>query len=505
MPTGGRKHRSLINIGLSLISQLITVIVGMLLPRALMINYGSATNGLITSLQQMISYLTLIEGGLLSTVAVSLYKPLADNDINKVDQILFSAKYFYRKTGIVFCIALIIFAAVYPMTIAHTGYSYSQILLMVLLIGMNGATQILIIGKYKALLMAAQLNGVSLAINAISTALYSIILIAGAYINMDVISALSVAISAYIIRAFMYYLAVKIKLPQYNFQTRDQLVSFPQRGDAFTSQILTMISLNGGVMILSFMKAPMEQISVYTTYNLVLSGLYMVMYSIENSVTAALGDLSVSGPIEHVRNSYHYFDSIYHVIWSIVIGCLGSLLIPFIRIYTIGVTDINYILPLEAILFILIGATWMLRNQETLLMTAKGRFKDIRKPMAVEAITVILGGVIFYVIFDMKGLLLAKLASVIYMVTYLMKYTYQKLLEETVRPKLKNIAVSLLEIAIIVLLTYPIQVFFVFDQFLQWLLYAVICGLISIAVALSCAFIFQKELASDIKKKLVKR
>ena len=72
MPTGGRKHRSLINIGLSLISQLITVIVGMLLPRALMINYGSATNGLITSLQQMISYLTLIEGGLLSTVAVSL-------------------------------------------------------------------------------------------------------------------------------------------------------------------------------------------------------------------------------------------------------------------------------------------------------------------------------------------------------------------------------------------------------------------------------------------------
>ena len=131
---GGRKKRSIINIVLALASQFVTVVIGMLLPRALMVNYGSETNGLVTSLQQVISYLTLIEGGLLSTVAVSLYKPLADNDTDKVNQILASAKYFYRRTGIAFCLALAVFAIVYPLTIAKTEYSYIQILFMVLLV-----------------------------------------------------------------------------------------------------------------------------------------------------------------------------------------------------------------------------------------------------------------------------------------------------------------------------------------------------------------------------------
>ena len=39
----GRKKQSIINIVLSLLSQIVTVMVGMLLPRALMVNYGSET------------------------------------------------------------------------------------------------------------------------------------------------------------------------------------------------------------------------------------------------------------------------------------------------------------------------------------------------------------------------------------------------------------------------------------------------------------------------------
>ena len=114
----GRKKQSIINIVLSLLSQIVTVMVGMLLPRALMVNYGSETNGLITSMQQVINYLTLIEGGLLSTVAVALYKPIANEDISSVNQVLAAAKYYYRKTGVVFLTALCVVALIYPAVIA---------------------------------------------------------------------------------------------------------------------------------------------------------------------------------------------------------------------------------------------------------------------------------------------------------------------------------------------------------------------------------------------------
>lgn len=490
MGNTGRKKRSMINIALALISQLATVIVGMMLPRALMVNYGSETNGLITSLQQMISYLTLIEGGLLSTVAVALYKPLAEENTEGVNQVLASAKHFYRKTGIIFCAALLIFAIIYPLTIAKTQYSYAQVFLMVLLIGVNGATQILFIGKYKALLMASQRNGVILAINAFSTVLYSALLILGAYIRLQLLVGLSIAVGAYLIRALMFYVIVKKKFPQYYYNIECELVKFPQRADAFASQILTMLSLNGGVIVLSVMKAPMGQISIYTTYNLVLSGLYMIMYSIENSVTSALGDLSAKEDIHHVRHSYHNFDSAYHLIWSIVVGCLSVLLIPFIKVYTVGVEDVNYILPVEACLFVLIGALWMLRNQETLLMTARGRFKDMRKPMTIEAVIVVMGGALLYYMWGMRGMLIAKVFSVLYMTIVLMKYTYVNLLEETVTYKIKKICISLISVCVTFTIGYWIRDFFHIESLIGWIYYAVVCGIIAMVSTFIVGIIF---------------
>lgn len=400
-----------------------------------------------------------------------------------------------------FCAALALFAFVYPLTISQTSYSYPEVLLMVLLIGANGATQILFIGKYKALLMASQMNGINLTINALSTVLYSILLALGAYAKFELLVGISIATSAYLFRGLAYYIAVKIKMPQYSFCERCKQVDFPQRGAAFISQILTMVSLNGGIIVLSLMRAPMEQISVYTTYNLVLSGLYMLMYSIENSVTAALGDLSASSDMEHIRKSYHWFDSVYHLVWTVVVACLSALLIPFIEVYTSGVSDIEYVLPVEAILFILIGAFWMLRNEETLLMSAKGRFQDMQGPMCIEACIVIIGGGIFYLVFGMKGLLTAKLVSALYMAKKLVQYTHTKLLYETTATKLKNVGISLLEICLILILSIPIGQFFIFSNFFIWIIYAIICGTISTIVTGLGALFFHKELLNGLLKK----
>lgn len=453
-----RKKQSIINIALSLLSQTVTVLVGMLLPRALMVNYGSETNGLITSMQQVINYLTLIEGGLLSTVAVALYKPIANEDISSVNQVLASAKYFYRKTGVVFLAALGIVALIYPGVIAQTEFSYMQVAYMVLLIGVNGATQILFIGKYKALLMASQKNGIILSINALSTVLYSGLLIAAAYLKIDAVLGLTIAVSAYLLRSMAFYVSVKRLFPQYDFSGPHGTVSFPQRADALASQVLTMISLNGGTLILSFFKAPMEEISVYTTYNLVLSGLFMLMYSVENSMTSAFGDLLARDTKDKICAVYEKFDSIYHMLWTVIIACLGVLLLPFIRVYTIGVTDAEYILPVEGMLFTMIAAVWMLRNQQTLLMTAQGRFKDMRKPMMIEAIIVVVIGALGYMAYGLKGMLIAKLVGTLYMCSRLMVYNYREILHTNMTHKIQNILLSFVAIICTGLLMYFIPI-----------------------------------------------
>lgn len=499
----GRKKQSIINIVLSLLSQIVTVMVGMLLPRALMVNYGSETNGLITSMQQVINYLTLIEGGLLSTVAVALYKPIANEDISSVNQVLAAAKYYYRKTGVVFLTALCVVALIYPAVIAQTGFSYLQITYMVLLIGFNCATQILFIGKYKALLMASQKNGIILSINALSTVLYSGVLIAAAFLKIDVVLGLTIAVGAYLLRALAFYVSAKRLFPKYDFSGKRGTVSFPQRADALTSQILTMISLNGGTLILSFFKASMEEISVYTTYNLVLSGLFMLMYSVENSMTSAFGDLLARYTGDKIRAVYEKFDSIYHMLWTVIISCLGVLLLPFIRVYTIGVTDIEYILPVEGMLFTMIAAVWMLRNQQTLLMTAQGRFKDMRTCMMIEASIVAGIGALGYLSYGLKGMLIAKLAGTLYMCGRLMVYNYRNILHMSMTRKFQNVLLSLATI----LCTSILMRYVPIDgsaNFADWMFKACCTFIISLIMTLVAWSIFRKGDMSVIANKMNK-
>lgn len=500
----GRKKQSIINIVLSLLSQIATVLIGMLLPRALMVNYGSETNGLITSMQQIVNYLTLIEGGLLSTVAVALYKPLANEDTDSVNQVLAAAKFFYRKTGIVFLAALSVVAIIYPLAIAKTGFSYTQIAFMVLLIGINGATQILFIGKYKALLMASQKNGIILSINAASTLLYSGLLIIAAYLRIDPVIGLTIAVCAYLVRALAFFMVTRHIFPQYDYSGSRGTVSFPQRTNALASQILTMMSLNGGTLILSLFKASMEEISVYTTYNLVLSGLFMMMYSVENSMTSAFGNLLAKDTRERIRTVYEKFDSIYHILWTVIIACLAILLLPFIRIYTMGVKDVDYILPVESVLFTVIAAAWMLRNQQTLLMTAQGRFKDMRKYMMIEAFIVAIGGTVGYLVYGLKGMLIAKLVGTIYMSVCLAIYNYKAILQTDIARKIQNILLSMLSILCVCIVMHYVPIHG-FDSLYMWVISACCTFGISVIITLTVWFIFRKGDISVIVKRIKKR
>ena len=80
MKVNGRREKSIQNTIVALMSETIVTLVGFFMPRAIILNYGSAMNGLITSLQQFIQYFSLIEAGLLGAAVFSLYKPLAEKN-----------------------------------------------------------------------------------------------------------------------------------------------------------------------------------------------------------------------------------------------------------------------------------------------------------------------------------------------------------------------------------------------------------------------------------------
>ena len=111
----------------SLILQLAITIQGLIIPRFVLLYFGSSINGLVSSLTQYLNLFAVFEGGVAGVILAALYKPVAENDWDKLSSILVSANGFMKKLGLMFVGYALLLATVYPMFIdAYTwGFSFS--------------------------------------------------------------------------------------------------------------------------------------------------------------------------------------------------------------------------------------------------------------------------------------------------------------------------------------------------------------------------------------------
>lgn len=87
-----RTQKFALNSLTSMISQIVVMAAGMITPRLMIATYGSEMNGLVSSLNQFILYITLVEAGIGGAAIYSLYKPLAEQDYDGISSILVAAK-----------------------------------------------------------------------------------------------------------------------------------------------------------------------------------------------------------------------------------------------------------------------------------------------------------------------------------------------------------------------------------------------------------------------------
>ena len=485
-------RKSVINTGVALASQVLVALAGLFLPQALILNYGSGTNGLITSLQQVIAYLTLIEGGITAALAFSLYKPIAEKDQSAVNWILSSARMQYNRLGAIYLLALLVLVSTYPAIVRDSPFSYVQTSMFVFLAGVNGATQILFSGKYKALFMASQRNGLSLSINALSTALFSLVLVVCAYAQVHPLVATGLATCAYIGRALMFYVAARYFYPNARYDLSGTF-KFHQQKDTLTQQLMVVVILNSPVLIMTILQAPLSEISVYTMYNLVLASVFMLFYAIENSLTASFGGVIAKGDERQLARAFRKFTSVYFLVWPVAIACVLSLYEPFVAAYTVRVTDVQYVRPLDILICALLGAFWTLRNMQSLTITAAGRYREMRTGFVVETGLTLAVSSVGYVLFGLTGVLAGRLVSTIYRFVDLSLHNFRHVLKCDAARFVKRMAVAWLSVAIASgayrLLSTTVE----YTSLTIWAQWAVVCLGVSAAVTVLLGWLLVPE------------
>ena len=126
-----KKKVTLINIISNIVLQIANIFSWFIIPKIILSYFGSDVNGLVSSITQFLSYITLIEGGITGVVMANLYKPLVNNDTEKISEIVKTSKQFYRKIGFIFVVYCIALAIIYPI-IFNTGFDYFYVFSLVI-------------------------------------------------------------------------------------------------------------------------------------------------------------------------------------------------------------------------------------------------------------------------------------------------------------------------------------------------------------------------------------
>jgi len=127
---------TLLNMLSGLLLQFCTLVSGLIIPKIILTYFGSEVNGLVISLTQFLSYISIAEGGISGVISAYLYTPLVEKNSDKLSSVLSTADHFYKKIGLFTILYSIILASVYPF-IVKTGFSYLYIFSLTLILAFN--------------------------------------------------------------------------------------------------------------------------------------------------------------------------------------------------------------------------------------------------------------------------------------------------------------------------------------------------------------------------------
>ena len=109
--------KSMVNMATSYVYKIVTMVLGIIIPKLFITGYGSEINGLQSSVTQIFSYIALLEAGIGATVIQSMYAPVAAGKKKKINSYLSAASKYYNKIGFLYFAVLTAVAVVYSLIV----------------------------------------------------------------------------------------------------------------------------------------------------------------------------------------------------------------------------------------------------------------------------------------------------------------------------------------------------------------------------------------------------
>ncbi len=465
-------------------SQLLIAIVGIIVPKLFIANFGSEVNGFLSSINQVLTYIVLLEAGVGAATLQALFKPVAENDRDSINSILSATNQFYTRTGLWYLGCVVLLSIVFPLTVKSSIPVWQQIAI-ILITGGTGAIGYFLHAKFRILLNAdgkLYIYTNAHTIVQLATSFSKVILILLGFNIVFVQLAhmiLMFGLSMYII----WY--TRRKYPWINLRVKPDKESISQKNSVLVHEVSQMIFNHTDVLLLTIF-TNLKVVSVYTLYTMILDIVSTLIGNIHNGFSFRLGQIYNTDE-KIFAKIFDSYEACYMAL-SMVLYCVTYLfLLPFMRLYTVGVTDIDYLDQYLPIFFVTIKFLVASRALSGATISYAGHFQKtqwrsilesiLNLGISIAAILILRRIKVYYGIY---GALIGTVIALLYRANDMIIYTRRNILHNSPLKSYTKWVVNLIGFGIMLLISrwIPIKA----DGYFSLIVYAAGYTLMSFAV-----------------------
>ena len=499
-----RTKNIVLSIGAGFAYEIVSLVCGLISQRLILKGFGSAYNGVTQSITQFISYIELMKAGIGGATLSALFKPLSENDMGEVNRILAATQKFMKKIAIIFVFFVIAVAIIYP-TFIVKEFDWLFTASLVFIISISTFVQYYMGFTYQTLVQADQKGYMVIYLQIITTILntiVSIILInSGCTIHIVKLGSALVHVIPPIF--FNIYVHKNYAIDE-NAVPDDSKIA--QRWDAATHELAAFINSNTDVTVVTIFAGVME-VSVYSIYYYVISNMKKIVTKFSGGFSSAFGDMYAKGENELMLKNLGIFELMIYSLVSIFYSVASSLVVPFVMLYTSGVTDVNYSRPWFAAVLTLASIFNCFRIPYRTIVMAIGHFKETRNGAILEAAINVAVSVICTMKFGLIGVAIGSLCAMSTRSYQFANYLSKNIIKRDMGQYFKHVFICLF----ILLAVNLISKFYIvnIDTWFKWIGCGVITTLIAVTLTVVTDMIFYKEdtinLYNKVKKTFLRR
>ena len=274
-----------------------------------------------------------------------------------------------------------------------------------------------------------------------------------------------------------------------------------ERWDAFGHQLANFINLNTDIMLATIF-LNIKQVSVYTIYYMLANAIKKVIIAISSGTTAAFGNMIAKGEHDVLKRRFFQFELLICYVSTVLLVITAIMFIPFISVYTAGVKDINYIQPVFAYLVCVSIYFMCMKIPYEQIVFAAGQFKKTRNGAFAEAGINIALSVILVNFLGLNGIVIGTIVAIGYRTVRYHLFVCNHIID---RSK-STLLICLIYTAVSAVASVLICNFLPLSSihgYLSWVTWAVVVGVIVLAVTTAVGFaIFRGKMLDTFRSLL---